>query len=44
MLLTDTILQTNYQDNNDYHGYDYLSAQGLWKIEAAIDKSSSNHP
>jgi hypothetical protein len=41
-LQTDTIPQTDYDYYDDYSDYDYLRAQVLWTIEAAIDKSNSN--
>jgi hypothetical protein len=36
--------QTVYDDYNDYDDYDQPRAQGLWTIEVAIDRSSSNDP
>jgi hypothetical protein len=41
---TNAIPQTVYDDDNDYNDYDDLSAQGLWTIEAAIDRSSAYDP
>jgi len=43
-LQTETIPQTDYDDYDDYSDYDYLRAQALWTIEAAINKSSANDP
>jgi len=39
---TDKIPQTVYDDYNDYNDYDDLGAQGLWTIEAVIDKSNTH--
>jgi hypothetical protein len=36
--------KTVYDDDNDYNDYDDPRAQGLWTIEAAIDRSSANDP
>jgi len=39
---TDTSLETNYDDYNDHRDYDYLRAQVLCTIKAAIVKSNTN--
>jgi uncharacterized protein YvpB len=43
-LQTDTVLLTNYDDYDEYSDYDYLRAQELSTIEAAMNKSIANDP
>jgi hypothetical protein len=41
---TNAIPQTAYDDDNDFNDDDDFRAQGLWTMEAAMERSSANDP